>query len=367
MIEKIRICNFRSIIDETVELSPLTVLIGRSGTGKSNFIRAVRFLRDFLLKAAEHSASDQPFARVDSVLSYDVTFRIRGIPSSLRYSILIKGNRNNVMAEKFMNGEQVVFHQENGKWVELPPGISAEPPGRQIALGAFPSLSIAVNAFVALTHGIGVYEFPLGVLKKSHDSKDQSLGDQGENFLPTLLALTTNLNDLPAKQRLTALLHQIDPSVSAFELNSITNPSAAIVTHALGNQLFEIPLSNESEGMRRFIAHVVALKQIRTKQTVFFEEPEIGIYPGAFHLLCDEIKQFVEQGLGQIVLTTHSPGLLDNFDVDTLRVVHKAESGTTITRISAEQVESVKEGLLTTGELLAVDPARPELPVEAAP
>ena len=49
MIRRIRIQNFRSLIDVDVELEPLTVLIGRSGTGKSNFVGAIRFLRDYLL------------------------------------------------------------------------------------------------------------------------------------------------------------------------------------------------------------------------------------------------------------------------------------------------------------------------------
>ena len=51
MIEQIRIQNFKSIRDVTVELSPVTVLIGRSGVGKSNFLRAIRFLRNYLLNA----------------------------------------------------------------------------------------------------------------------------------------------------------------------------------------------------------------------------------------------------------------------------------------------------------------------------
>ena len=45
MIKRIRVQNFRSLADVTVDLDPLTILIERSGTGKSNFIDAIRFLR----------------------------------------------------------------------------------------------------------------------------------------------------------------------------------------------------------------------------------------------------------------------------------------------------------------------------------
>ena len=49
MIEQIRIQNFKSIRDVSVDVSPVTVLIGRSGVGESNFLRGIRFLRNYLL------------------------------------------------------------------------------------------------------------------------------------------------------------------------------------------------------------------------------------------------------------------------------------------------------------------------------
>jgi AAA15 family ATPase/GTPase len=36
MITRLRVQNFKSIIDVTVDLSAVTVLVGESGTGKSN-------------------------------------------------------------------------------------------------------------------------------------------------------------------------------------------------------------------------------------------------------------------------------------------------------------------------------------------
>lgn len=41
MIEQITVRNFKSIRSVTVNLEPVTVLIGRSGTGKSNFLGAI--------------------------------------------------------------------------------------------------------------------------------------------------------------------------------------------------------------------------------------------------------------------------------------------------------------------------------------
>jgi predicted ATPase len=49
MFKTIKIRNFKSLGDVTVNLDPVTVLIGPTGTGKSNFVEALRFLREYLL------------------------------------------------------------------------------------------------------------------------------------------------------------------------------------------------------------------------------------------------------------------------------------------------------------------------------
>ena len=49
MIHRFRVQNFKSIVDVDVDLSPVTVLVGKSGTGKSSFVQALRFLRDVLI------------------------------------------------------------------------------------------------------------------------------------------------------------------------------------------------------------------------------------------------------------------------------------------------------------------------------
>src|SRR5665647_758707 len=49
MIRRIKIRDFKSIREVELNLDPVTVLVGRSGTGKSNLVQAIRFLRNVLL------------------------------------------------------------------------------------------------------------------------------------------------------------------------------------------------------------------------------------------------------------------------------------------------------------------------------
>ena len=45
MLERLRLTDFKSFVDEEVELAPLTLLVGANATGKSNFLDALRFLQ----------------------------------------------------------------------------------------------------------------------------------------------------------------------------------------------------------------------------------------------------------------------------------------------------------------------------------
>lgn len=64
MIHRFQVQNFKSIIDVDVELADVTVLVGKSGTGKSNFVEAIRTLRDILSSQQQRSELQQKWMQV---------------------------------------------------------------------------------------------------------------------------------------------------------------------------------------------------------------------------------------------------------------------------------------------------------------
>ena len=56
---KIRIANFKSFADETVELNDFNLLVGANASGKSNFVQAFKFLRDTATLGLEEAISLQ--------------------------------------------------------------------------------------------------------------------------------------------------------------------------------------------------------------------------------------------------------------------------------------------------------------------
>ena len=377
MIRRIRVQNFKSIADVTVDLSPVTVLVGRSGTGKSNFVQAVQFLRDVL--ASQQTAQVQqawercrPATKPDGPTQFDVHFSIAGVDEKFQYELSIaKEGPHHVppIEERLTLGTRCLFHQAmkddrkrgTRHWL-VEPEVLPVPKAGPLALGRIPSVPEVVIAFTALTSGIGCYLFSDEVLCGGKQSQAATgLDDSAANYLTALKEIVTDLHDLSVRKSMVAALQQINPTVSSVELNDIRQPSHVVVGHKFNGKTLPLQLSQESAGFRRFYAHLLALYQRPSKQTLLFEHPEDGIHPGALSLLAEELKAAPGEGRGQVILTTHSPKLLDHFAADQIRVVELDGLQTRIGLVSEEQREAIHEKLLEAGELLTVDPARIQL------
>jgi predicted ATPase len=382
MIHRVRVQNFKSIIDVTVDLSEVTVLVGKSGTGKSNFIQSLRLLRDFLSSQQQFQLVHQEWAQLrpaitsDGPTCFDVDFSIAGIDETFKYKLSFGHQLAQQPAEERLAlGNKCLFHQTASgpigpsKWVVEPATVPALPAG-PIALGRIPAISEVVIAFTALTSGIGCYVFSDKVLRAGNQqqgivvNQQQSttgLDDAGKNFLGVLKEIVSNLQDLNLRKSIVGALQRINPSVSSAELDNLQQPQHVVVGHKFDGKTLSLDLAQESDGFRRFYAHMLALYQRPPKQTLMFEHPEDGIHPGALALLAEEFKAAPQQGRGQVILTTHSPKLLDYFDADQIRVVQLDGLRTNIGMVSSEQKEAIHDKLLDSGELLTVDPARMQM------
>ena len=200
MIERIRVQNYRSLHDVDVRLGPLTVLIGRSGSGKSNFVRAVRLLRDlFGGPGLQDLGPSLPFgtgARSQNALPlrYDVEVRIAGV-GRLSYHLTLQ-RQGGVEEERLMAGSRVVFHQSGGKWVCEPSVIPRPNPGG-LVLGTLTGVREATVAYVALSRGIVGYDFT-GTVLQDGAALDNAAGysGRGDNALATAGRIIDSLERL---------------------------------------------------------------------------------------------------------------------------------------------------------------------------
>jgi len=361
------------------------VLVGKSGTGKSNFVESIRALRDILwLQQASQPFQQllqgwqqtRPATNPNVNTDFEVEFSIAGIPERFSYELCI-GKLQPIAPparEILRLGDKVLFHQADEKWVCEPELLQVPQPG-PLALGRIPSIPEIVVAFTALTTGIGCHVFPDKVLSCDNPNQEFNgggsgfnsslqnqfpfgLDDQATNYLNVLKDVVSNLQDLHVRKSMVATLQRVNPSIASVELNNLQEPTHVVVGHEFNGKILALQLAQESDGFRRFYAHLLALYQRPPKQTLLFEHPEDGIHPGALSLLADEFNAAPEDGRGQVVLTTHSPELLDHFAEDQIRVVELDGFETRIGPISSEQREAIQDDLVDAGQLLTVDPAR---------
>ncbi len=384
MIEHVRIKNFRSLVDVAVDLSPVTVLIGRSGTGKSNFVRAIRFLRDSLnLRAVVFNAGHINSLHVDHVeepLEFEIRFTIAALESQFVY-LLGFDPKTQTYTERLSKEKKTLFHHADRKWIVAPDVVSVPAP-HGILLGAIPGLQDSTFAYIALRSHIGCYDFPgevvagsentvpqrdllalRGMVSSETDSKfvlnspDNGFADRGENYLVVADRILGDLNLVKRWNRIVKCLKVLNTAVKSLTPN-VPNRERIDVGYTVNGRVLTLDVRNESEGFRRFFAHLLALYQTPSKGTLLFEHPESGLHPAALQALADEFKRCPEENRGQIILTTHSPQLLDYFPVESIRVVQIENHATQIGLLAPEQLSSVRDHLIFPGELLTVDPAR---------
>jgi len=81
-----------------------------------------------------------------------------------------------------------------------------------------------------------------------------------------------------------------------------------------------------STGTLRILALLAALHHPNPKPVMIIEEIENGLDPRTVHMLVEEIRYFVESGRGQVIITTHSPYLLDLLKLSQIVVVERDAS-----------------------------------------
>jgi predicted ATPase len=86
---------------------------------------------------------------------------------------------------------------------------------------------------------------------------------------------------------------------------------------------------------------------------IFFEEPELGIHPHQLHLLMTLLKERAEKQ--QIIISTHSPQVLDVLGADDLHRIFiteiDPEKGTILRKMTRSEIAKAKAYLKDEGML----------------
>lgn len=123
-------------------------------------------------------------------------------------------------------------------------------------------------------------------------------------------------------------------------------------------------LGQESDGTIRMLGILAALYQDPAQPFLSIEEPEANIHPGALAVLASVLDEASLRS--QVLVTTHSPDMLDHLPAESFLVVEKVGDTTHVGPLDAGQLASVRKRLFTPGELLRMEGLQRQTPEEPA-
>lgn len=364
MLQRVRLTDFKSFVDEEVTLAPLTILLGANASGKSNFLDAFRFLQQTIFDLTfadildgERSRSGwqgirggaSEAARLGtSVFAIESTWRlpdleeweaVKELPPSDQWVELTHrlacrtAPKTQLEAESLGRGRQEGSLYRTGAvredeievpWPKRPwngtqPGASTTWLSRDqtlawTVLGSINPGSPRVPSEVAdytsiLSEGLKYLRFPSPepARMRTYGRRDSSLQDDGSNLSGVLADLCA---DPTEKRSLVDWLSELcAPEIADIDFIEVPElrDVMAVLVEKSGKRISARSLS---DGTLRFLGLLLSLRTAPPGSVVFLEDIESHLHPTRIKLLVEYLDAVTRTRGVQVIATTHSPVVL---------------------------------------------------------
>jgi predicted ATPase len=350
MLISLRLKNFKSFADQTVQLSPLTLLLGANASGKSNFLDAIRFLQgvgldlslsDVLRGRVEGGREIWPGLRGSAEevarsgtksftlesrwsigreeLTHSITCRVdpepvvdheslqaknigmlfdtqasvlkgwEGLagPSSVKRGRAMRAGADRHPARRSLLG-QIEHHRGRGEGVRLN-DVVEQCHALQTAMRSTLSLDLSPARMRSYVH-------------RSHDH----LGTSGENLSAVVYRLC---QDSDRKSELIGWLSALcAPDIT--DLDFVATELGDVMLRVVEKDGTRVSARSLSDGALRVLGKMVAVLTAPEGTLVLMEELEQGLHPAQARLLIQILESATGPGSCQILATTHAPAML---------------------------------------------------------
>jgi predicted ATPase len=381
-ITRVTLTNYKSIAQCQVDLGPLMFLVGPNGAGKSNFLDALRFVADALSTTLDNAIRqrhgfNQVMRRVSAQFSSVRSFGIRldfrlpeGATGCYEFQIgsRLKGGyevqHEECLIRSGSNPELQSFYRlQNGavNSSESPmPAVTAD----RLYLVAASGIPAFRPVFDACSRMAFYNPSPTYIHYPGTSEAGEVLTRFGENIASVLHRIKDHSPAI--KQRIEAYLAAVVPGVVGVDIQD--HGSIEILEfrqRASGlKKSLSFPATSMSDGTLRALGILVALFQDGNGTgmripLVGIEEPEVALHPAAVGVLLDSLTEASQSK--QIIITSHSPDLLDNDRIapESLLAVTAEEGVTTIGPIDDAGRTLLRDRLYTAGELMRLNQLSP--------
>ncbi|HNM03512.1 MAG TPA: AAA family ATPase [Leptospiraceae bacterium] len=395
MIKKIRIQNFRNLKDVTVHLNEVNLFIGPNNSGKSNVLQAIRLasciLQRNLLERKETVYSDlvqdtEYDRQLDSIglkagenciLSFIIRFP-ENIDHEIFLQILIRNSlppsveiywgiteTKDIRMEKLeedIKTSGICFF-----FLEIPSSLSMDSlapfdyASHSVLFKSMKCFSMKRTNFIESAADIlgkfinfPIYEISPKEMRLPYGTTgDKYLKKDGSNIVSFLDYLKDNQEDIYAG--LKESLSLITKDFQGFRLEALRKGYNEIKSKFSSDTIKRFGLIDRknkdntiwgeylSDGILYFLALLCVVSQPYSPPVLLLEEPEKGIHPRRIQEVMDLLFALAEEKKVQIILTTHSTFVLDQFSdfPENISVFENHDSVITVKNLKKDVLEKI--------------------------
>lgn len=331
MLQKIEIEGFKSIKKMSLQLSPINILIGSNGVGKSNFVSFFKLVNNLYEQNLE---SYSMRIGVDRLLYYGQKHT-----SCVRGFLDFGSNAYRFELAPTQKGSLMITTEES-----IYSGRSDTYPRHNLRESTIKDSKFTRDAYLRERFkSYKIYHFHDTEVNSQLRSQECSVDDNsilkadGGN-LPSYLYLMQQKypkalrriemgirSVMPYFDRFVLAPRKLDPNKIKLEWRDSTD---------IDKYFDALDLS---DGSLRFIALATLLMQPELPQTIIIDEPELGLHPVAIAKLGGMIKSAAQRGC-QMIISTQSVELINHFNPEDIITVDRRNGQSVFNRLDSDHL-----------------------------
>ncbi len=376
-LKSFRLKNFKAVRDsDSVRFTPLTVLIGDNGSGKSSLIEGLQTYQRIVTNGLDEAMQmwggfeqirNAAVVHQDQITSEGRDYQTNPIEFRASHWLKEPGKPSKGESQSHLmsvtsspDGDEIFFFEERwtisgkkimtrnkdgeifdaaGKPVEsnalLPVAFPAAIGSMVLRNGE--SLIGKIAHYPSAAELIASWQFVmLNAYAMGYPQPQQRTGgsirlrSDGSNIAEYLNDIRQR--DSAAFKRIIETLQYVLPYVSDLQPTLTSELERAVYLQMTEEEDFKVPGWLLSTGTLRILALLALFNHPEPPPLIVIEEIENGLDPRTIHLIVEELRSLVENNRAQVIVTTHSPYLLDLLALSHIVLVERVDGGPTFFR-----------------------------------
>ena len=365
MIHELSVTNFKSLKDVSVRLGQRNVLVGPNLSGKSNIVQSLRLLCEMVRPPT--GSYGLPNAVMTLGGFSEVSWKGSGLPGPIsialtgvgepftsfsgqarwEYHLMIVGGPDGILRVQ----DESLCVESGGRRYNLIDGVGGDRKfkgrdDRLISSVGSPertALEFEIpdwdgNALRRFFQSFQFFRLMPPLMRSSNQAAAANfLMEHGDNFSSWMMTLQTRYEE--SFSRIVRVTRDAFPGLE--RLFAVPTQHGQVFVSSQERHLKkQVPLYQMSDGELAFVALLSLIFSPPELAAPLYciEEPENNLHPRILSMLVEVLKQvqseFPPEQRSQIVITTHSPYLVDQFSLEELIVLEKREGATVVVRPS---------------------------------